>query len=136
MFAVGLSGGHIYHGLGDSKAVCHHYERISALIKLNYLELDAIFEVVPFPDQFWDESSRIRELLQKNWYGPGKELPDFLENIKWLHEKYLKTRKHRQAVRFLQKLRNSIQKEHHLSALQSRSTMGAKQQGSIKLPLP
>lgn len=110
MVAVGMSGGHIYHELTQFKAVCHHYERLSSLIKLGYLEFDAIFEVVPFPDQFWYASSQIREVLQDNWYGPGKEMPDFLDNIKWLHENYVRERELRKRVRFLHKLRNSLTK--------------------------
>ncbi len=70
-----------------------HYERVGAEIKLNYLDFDLVFEVVPFPDDFWDRTRKLRAILRANWNGKGGDpLPDLWSNFQYLCRIYRKKR--------------------------------------------
>ena len=65
-----------------------HYERIGAELKLNYLSFDLVYEVIPFPDEFWERTRPLRTKLRENWDGKGKSLPDLWSNFSYLCDLY------------------------------------------------
>lgn len=82
--------------------IAEHYERLGAIVKLNYLEFDIIFEIIPFPDDFWKETAGLRRKIRANWSRDKektppnlKALPDLLENFKGLCDKYKQKRAER-----------------------------------------
>jgi hypothetical protein len=78
--------------LTELRDIGRHYERMGLLVKFGYLDFDLIYEVVPFPDNFWNETSEFRETVQKhNWSG-HKGLPDFWKNFSYLQERYIERR--------------------------------------------
>jgi hypothetical protein len=78
----------------DFAAVHWHYEQLGALVKLKYLEFSLIFEVIPFPDLYWEQTEPLRASIKRNWRGKGAELPDFGANFEFLRECYLLSRRH------------------------------------------
>jgi hypothetical protein len=68
-------------------SVGHHYEQLGALVRLQYIDFDLVYEVVPFPDEFWDATAPIRAQARSNWFG-GKPLPDFWKNFEYLKKRY------------------------------------------------
>lgn len=94
MLSAGKTGEQIYYsdGFKDFRNIVSHYERISVLIRLKYLEFPVIFEIIAFPDNFWNESREIRNIISSNWYGKGESLGDFLEGLSLLCDKYQKER--------------------------------------------
>lgn len=89
-FAKGESAQTIYHSdeLEDFRKVASSWERLGALIRLNYIDFEIIYETLPFPTVFWKETTPIRESLSNNWYGQGESLDDFLSNMDWLKDQY------------------------------------------------
>jgi hypothetical protein len=47
-----------------------------------------LFEIIPFPDEFWNESREWRYQIRDNWRGAGKPLNDFWANFKYLCDRY------------------------------------------------
>jgi hypothetical protein len=84
------SGRSIYYSeeLKEYRKVCNHYETVGALIAGNYLDFDLYFQIVPFPDDFYEKTQELREKIKDNWDGKGKPLKDFLSNFESLREKY------------------------------------------------
>ena len=72
-------------------SVGRHYEQLGALVRLGYVDFDLVYEVVPFPDEFWRATTPIREGARSNW-SAGKGLPDFWENFEYLKARYEKQR--------------------------------------------
>jgi hypothetical protein len=73
-------------------SVGRHYEQLGALVRLGYVDFDLVYEVIPFPDEFWRTTAPIRKGARSNW-SAGKGLPDFWENFKYLKRRYYKQRK-------------------------------------------
>jgi hypothetical protein len=89
--ALNTSGHSLYFSteLGDLPEIGEHYERIGAEVKLGYLDFELIFEVVPFPDEFWTRTAPLKNNLRKNWNGPtGRPLSDLWANFDELHDRY------------------------------------------------
>jgi hypothetical protein len=74
--------------LGDVSVIGEHYERMGAEVKQGYLDFDLIYEIIPFPDNFWRDSNGLRKLLREKWDGDGHSLPDLWENFGYLCELY------------------------------------------------
>lgn len=74
--------------LSDFRDIFRHYEQMGAKVKLQYIDSDLIFEVIPFPDNYWDMTNELRCRIQYNWYGKGRELKDFGSNFLFLKEFY------------------------------------------------
>ena len=74
--------------LDDLPTIGEHFERMGAEVKLEYLDFSLLFEVVPFPDNFWEETRKIRAGLRANWGGKGHALPDLWSNFGYLCERY------------------------------------------------
>ena len=74
--------------LGDFRDIFRHYEQLGAKVKLQYIDSDLIYEVIPFPDKFWDLTKELRCRIQYNWYGEGEDLQDFGSNFLALKEFY------------------------------------------------
>jgi hypothetical protein len=63
-------------------------------VRLGYLDFDLIYEVVDFPDKFWDETDEFRKSARTvNWFDANKRLPDFWKNFEYLHDRYVERRK-------------------------------------------
>ena len=84
------NGQNFYHGndLEDYKAVVSYWERLAALIRTDYLDFEIIYESIPFPNAFWEDTTTMRLTLKENWYGEREPLNGFLKNMSWLHDRY------------------------------------------------
>lgn len=72
-------------------AITEHYERMGAMVALDYIQFDLIFEVISFPDDFWLRLSRLRGVLAHTWRSPrfkDRALPDLWGNFYLLCERY------------------------------------------------
>lgn len=78
--------------LAEFRDIARHYEHMGASIRLGYLPLELLNEVVPFPDEFWDKTAYLRAFLKDNWFGPGKALEAFLQNFGWMRDTWHKRR--------------------------------------------
>lgn len=77
----------------DLRAVGSHYEVLGALARKEYVDIDLIFSIVNFPDEFWKRTASFRDMIRlHNWNGPGQPQADFWENFQWLSAKYEKLR--------------------------------------------
>ncbi len=86
------TGKAIYYGTPGLGEVGRHYEHLGAMLKLGYVDFDLIFEVVSFPDDFWDSTQPLMTVIRENWGGEGKPLPDLWVNFGYLRERYHKQR--------------------------------------------
>ncbi|HEX4653968.1 MAG TPA: hypothetical protein VH227_06945 [Candidatus Udaeobacter sp.] len=77
-------------------SVGRHYEELGALVRLDYIDFELVYEVVPFPDQFWDVTEPIRAGARTKWNkskeGEPKGLTDFWKNFEYLKNRYEKQR--------------------------------------------
>ena len=69
--------------LKNVRDVGHHYEEMGALVKSHYVDFDLIYDMVPFPDEFWDTTEPLRTKALTNWSN-HKGLPDFWSNFSYL----------------------------------------------------
>ena len=60
---------------------------------MGYLPIDLLFEVIPFPDSFWQKTAPLRDVISASWFGEGKPLDDFWENFAWMQEEWHRRRK-------------------------------------------
>lgn len=86
------SAAYLSEELRAFREIGRHYERMGTIIRLGYLDFPFIYEVIPFPDEFWDSTEKLRQTIQSNWSGRGKGLNDFWKNFSWLREEYKKKR--------------------------------------------
>ena len=91
---AGKTGEQIYYSeeFKNFREIAAHYERLSVLISLNYIEFDVVFRVIAFPDNFWKDSKALREAISANWFSEGVFLDDFLSGFLYLCERYNKAR--------------------------------------------
>jgi hypothetical protein len=66
----------------ELREVGYHYEYIGILVKRKILPLELCFDLLPFPDKFWNDSQEFIKVMRENY------LPDFWENFEYLKEKY------------------------------------------------
>jgi hypothetical protein len=78
--------------LAPLRDVGHHYEEMGALVKSDYVDFDLVFELIPFPDNFWELTAPVRERARTNW-SKGEGLSDFWRNFTYLQCRY-QTRRH------------------------------------------
>ena len=93
----------VKHGTGRSvylskdlkvfSEVGRHYEYLGALVKLDYIDFPLVFEVLAFPDDFLDETQKLRQRIQDEWDGSGKRNKEFWKNFLYLRELYREERK-------------------------------------------
>jgi hypothetical protein len=82
------------------KTMGHHYEVLGALVEADVVDFRLIYEVVDFPDDFWDATEELRAKARTNWSAKVQGnsrvttgLPDFWKNFTSLHNRYLQQRK-------------------------------------------
>lgn len=94
---AGKTGEQIYYSeeVDDFRKIASHYERLSILIQLKYVEFCVIYNVIAFPDNFWLESQELRNLIALNWYGKERHLKDFLSGFENLFNEYKDERKNK-----------------------------------------
>lgn len=94
LFSAGKTGEQIYYSpaLQEFREIVSHYERLSVLIKLGYVEFQVIFDTIAFPDNFWRDSLALRTRIAENWFGEDKALSDFLSGFAGLCESYKRER--------------------------------------------
>ncbi len=73
--------------LADMRAIGHHYEQLGALVKLDYIDFPLVFEIVPFPDDFWDATEGFRNEARTHW-DQNRGLDDFWSNFATLKRQY------------------------------------------------
>ncbi|WP_166261608.1 hypothetical protein [Marinobacter salicampi] len=78
--------------LDEFRKIARHYEYMGASIRLRYLPLDLLNEVVPFPDEFWDKTEYLREYIGSNWGDNRIALDTFLENFEWMRDQWHRRR--------------------------------------------
>ena len=76
----------------DLRAIGRHYERLGAMVKLDYVDFDLVYEIVPFPDDFWNATTGLREAAATNW-DRDTGLRDFWSNFAYLKARYDEKRK-------------------------------------------
>ena len=69
-------------------SVGRHYEELGALVRLDYVDFELVYEVVPFPDAFWEVTTPIRTGARSNWSKEKPSLPDFWKNFEDLKKRY------------------------------------------------
>jgi hypothetical protein len=69
-------------------SVGRHYEQLGALVRLGYIDFELVYEVVPFPDEFWEVTAPVRDGARSNWSEHEANLPDFWKNFEYLKERY------------------------------------------------
>jgi hypothetical protein len=82
--------------LAPVRTMGHHYEVLGELVEADVLDFKLIYEVVDFPDGFWDATEELRTRAKSSWTvkdGRPKGLPDFWQNFSKLHERYDQQRK-------------------------------------------
>ena len=84
----GKTGRQLYYETPGLSEAGRHYEHLGAMVKLGYIDFDLIFEVISFPDKFWDSSEPLMNMIRQNWGGKGQPLPDLWINFRFLREKY------------------------------------------------
>ncbi len=91
----GASGEDIYlsDDLKEFREIASHYERIGTIIDLKYLNFDVLFDIIPFPDNFWNNTRELRFIIRDNWFGVGRPLGDFLGEFSKLCEGYKDARR-------------------------------------------
>ena len=87
------SGKELYYAIPGLSETGRHYEHLGAMVKLGYIDFDLIFEVISFPDQFWETTEPVMKTIQANWGGKGKVLPDLWVNFRYLRQRYHDQRK-------------------------------------------
>jgi hypothetical protein len=78
--------------LSDLRDVGRHYERMGVLVKLGYLDFDLVYEIISFPDRFWDVTKDFRDKIRNDGWSQGKGLDDFWRNFEDLHDRYERKR--------------------------------------------
>jgi hypothetical protein len=74
--------------LEEFQTIARHYEQMGAFLRREYLPLDLLNTVIPFPDEFWDRTEDLRGHIKENWFGPGERLSSFLDNFLWMRERW------------------------------------------------
>ncbi len=82
------TGRGLYYANPNLAEVGRHYEHLGAMVKLGYIDFDLIFEVITFPDDFWDATEPLVRVMRDHWGGPEKPLPDLWINFEYLRERY------------------------------------------------
>ena len=67
--------------------VGRHYEEMGALVKSGYVDFDFIYDIVDFPDDFWNVTEPLRDKAKTNWSQNGG-LSDFWRNFSYLQCRY------------------------------------------------
>ena len=89
-----------YSGLADAIdagripyviSVGHHYEALGTFIQKGYIDFKLVYEIISFPDGFWDATAEVRDWGRTNFRN-GKGLPDFWKNFEWLRTRYYEQR--------------------------------------------
>lgn len=70
----------------DIREFGYHYELIGLLVKNKSLKFNTVFELIPFPDDFWDRTEELRTLVRYNY------ISDYWNNFEYLKELYTKRR--------------------------------------------
>lgn len=85
-----------------SPALCYHntlkhlsrigqfYEHVGLLVQDELIDYDILFELLPFPYKFWEDTTEFRTLMQEMTY------VDFWSHFQYLHHRYLETRSQRE----------------------------------------
>jgi hypothetical protein len=77
--------------LAPVRAMGHHYEVLGELVEADVLDFKLIYQVVDFPDEFWEATKELRTKAKSSWTvkdGRPKGLPDFWQNFGKLHKRY------------------------------------------------
>jgi hypothetical protein len=73
--------------LAEMSAIGHHYEQLGALVKLDYIDFPLVYEIVPFPEDFWDATEGFRNEARTHW-DQNRGLDDFWSNFGTLKRQY------------------------------------------------
>ena len=78
--------------LSELRDIGRHYERMGTYVKLWYLDFLIVYEVIPFPDDFWNETAEFRIAVRKDSWSDGRGLHDFWKNFELLRQRYIEQR--------------------------------------------
>ncbi|MGZ4846278.1 MAG: toll/interleukin-1 receptor domain-containing protein [Halobacteriota archaeon] len=74
------------------RRIGRHFERLGVLVRFGYIDINVVFEIIVFPDDFWEKTSKLRNVLKEKWWGEDHPLADFWKNFTYLHKKYVELR--------------------------------------------
>jgi len=73
----------------DLREIGGYFEQLGTDVRFKYIKFNYVFEIVDFPDDFWNLTAEIRrEFRENNWSENGKGLPDFWSNFEYLKQRY------------------------------------------------
>lgn len=74
------------HKYKDLRKTGYHYEYLGILIKYKMIPFNLVFDLITWPDDFWNESYYLRSVVRNHW------IPDFWVNAEYLHDLYMDAR--------------------------------------------
>lgn len=79
-----------YNTLNHISRIGQFYEHVGLLVRDELIEFDVLFELLPFPYKFWEDTIEFRTLMQELTY------VDFWLHSQYLHQRYLEARSRRE----------------------------------------
>lgn len=80
-----------YNTLNHISRIGHFYEYVGLLVRNELIDCDTLFELLPFPYKFWEDTVEFRALMQEMTY------EDFWSHFQYLHQCYLEIRSQRES---------------------------------------
>ncbi len=77
------------HHLKSISRIGQFYERVGLLVRQDLVNFDLLFEMLPFPDKFWNETQEFRKTMSEITY------VDFWNHFESLHRRYENARKNK-----------------------------------------
>jgi hypothetical protein len=97
-----------YNTFNHISRIGQFYEHVGLLVRDEIIDFNVLFELLPFPFKFWEDTSEFREIMQDVTY------VDFWLHFQYLRERYIKARRMREPPRrkieVLKRFRNANKK--------------------------
>ncbi len=75
-----------YDQLNNLSKIGHYFDHVGLLVNKKLIDFDLVFELLPFPYKFWEDTQEFRKVMQELTYS------DFWNQFNYLHEQYMKER--------------------------------------------
>lgn len=82
-----------YNHFKHTSTIAHFYEHVGILVKYNLIDFEILFELLPFPNKFWEDTKEFQKIMQELTY------IDFWIHFIYLHKRYMEAREKRQKPR-------------------------------------
>lgn len=87
-----------YNRLKNIEAIASFYDYVGVLVKKDIIKFDILFEVLPFPYIFWEDTEEFRDAFQAITYA------EMWQNFYYLHNLYMKERSKRETPKKKEKV--------------------------------